>query len=92
MFSNYFYQQFVELCDLGIICSSIGTELCDAVEGNETGEHMGSQGRTVQQLTEELQSIMETVNARVAGQNVPVSDDFVGLEEAIQATLQVTQV
>lgn len=82
----------MELCDLGIIWYSIDTELCDAVEGNETEEDRGSQGRTVQQLTEELQSIMETVNARVAGQNLPMSDEFVGLEEAIQATLQVTQV
>lgn len=77
---------------MGSIWYSIGTELCDAVEGNEIGEDRGSQGRTVQELTEELQSIMETVNARVAGQNLPMSDEFVGLEEAIQATLQVTQV
>jgi hypothetical protein len=63
-------------------------ELGSTEDGNE-GEGREGQERTVQQLTEELQNIMETVNSRLAGENMVLNDEFDGLEEAIQATLQV---
>lgn len=62
----------------------------DAASAEDRSEEAGDgQERTVQQLTEELQTIMETVNSRLAGENSVLNDEFVGLEEAIQATLQV---
>lgn len=62
----------------------------EAASAEDRSEEAGDgQERTVQQLTEELQTIMETVNSRLAGENSVLNDEFVGLEEAIQATLQV---
>lgn len=60
-----------------------------STEPRNEGEEGEGQERTVQQLTDELQNIMETVNSRLAGENMVLNDEFVGLEEAIQATLQV---
>jgi len=62
-------------------------ELSSTEDGNE-GEGREGQERTVQQLTEELQNIMEIVNSRLAGENMVLNDEFDGLEDAIQATLQ----
>lgn len=59
-----------------------------SVEDRSEGEPGDGEERTVQQLTEELQNIMENVNSRLAGENMLLNDEFVGLEEAIQATLQ----
>lgn len=64
-------------------------EEAGSVEDRSEGEGRDGQERTVQQLTEELQNIMEIVNSRLAGENMVLNDEFVGLEEAIQATLQV---
>ncbi|KAG0612737.1 hypothetical protein M758_6G048500 [Ceratodon purpureus] len=61
-------------------------EAASTEDRNEEGGE--GQERTVQQLTEELQNIMETVNSRLAGENMVLNDEFIGLEEAIQATLQ----
>lgn len=61
-----------------------------SAEGRNDEEAEGGRERTMQQLTQQLLNVMETVNDRNAGENMALSDEFVGLEEAIQATLQVT--
>lgn len=49
----------------------------------------GEDRNEVQQLTEEIPTIMDTVNSTLAGENIAFSDEFIGLEEAIHATLHV---
>ena len=58
----------------------------EAGSTDDRNEGEGGQEPTVQQLTAELHNIMETINSRPT-----LIDDFVGLEEAIQATLQVAK-
>jgi E3 ubiquitin-protein ligase AIP2 len=59
-----------------------------SAEGRNDEEAEGGRERTMQQLTQQLLNVMETDNDRNAGENMALSDEFVGLEEAIQATLQ----
>jgi E3 ubiquitin-protein ligase AIP2 len=49
---------------------------------------LGGQDRTVEQLTEDLQNIMETVNARLTGESNRLDEEFRAQEDAILASLQ----
>ena len=44
---------------------------------------------TVGELTMEIQSIMDRVNTTFAGRSRVLAEEFLGLQEAIQATLAV---
>lgn len=45
--------------------------------------------RTVEQLSEDLQNIMDTVNARLTGESNRLDEEFRAQEDAILASLQV---
>jgi hypothetical protein len=44
---------------------------------------------TMEELSMEIQAILYRVNRTFAGQSHALADEFIGLQEAIQATLQV---
>lgn len=58
---------------------------------NEDPDLQLARAMTMEELSQEIQAILRRVNLSFSGRSQALADEFIGLQEAIQATLMVTK-